>query len=299
MMRAGAFLFVCAVILVSGGARADDSARADALFDEGNALMGRNDAAGAAERYRASFDLAPRAKAALNLGIALAELGRDAAAVEAFAAYLDDPAADPAKRKVIEGEVLRLRARVGEITTVAQPPGPVDELAIDGQRSLRPGRTFVGPGPHVVSARRTGGAAATTEVSVLAGETAPARLVFAPQQARGGERSAWKWIAFGVAASAAAVGATFGVIAIDRWHGVDRHCPGGACPSQADLDRVDGARQAGTVATVAFVTCGVAAVGAVALWLTEPKSAPESERGARFSFAPVERGGVIWVGGRF
>src|SRR4029079_8169660 len=82
----------------SAGAEADARARADALFADGNAAIARDDAATAATRYRAAWELVPDARYALNLGIALSELGRTAAAAEAFTVYLADPACDPAQR---------------------------------------------------------------------------------------------------------------------------------------------------------------------------------------------------------
>jgi tetratricopeptide (TPR) repeat protein len=112
------WIWVVAIALaLPRGAIAEPAAkaRADALFAEGNAAIARNDAATAAERYRAAWELLPEARFVLNLGIVLAELGRNAAAAEAIAIYLSDPASDPGKRPVLEQRLALWRAALGEI----------------------------------------------------------------------------------------------------------------------------------------------------------------------------------------
>ncbi|HMG54460.1 MAG TPA: hypothetical protein VK601_13280, partial [Kofleriaceae bacterium] len=243
------------------GAAADDAAaraRADALLAEGTAAMARDDAATAAARYRAAWDLAPEARIALNLGIALAELGRTAAAAEAFAVYLADPACDPAKRAVIEQHVQRWRPELGEIALEVSPASAVVE--IDGARPLRsaPGtRVPVAPGGHRVTARAAGYRSGEVELVVAPRDRATARLalIAAPVAEPAppvGDRGArveprpWKWIALGAGLAAAAAGGYFGVTAIDGWRQVDDRCPRGACTEPADLGLAADARRAGT-----------------------------------------------------
>src|ERR1043165_608983 len=139
------WIWVVAIALaLPRGAIAEPAAkaRADALFAEGNAAIARNDAATAAERYRAAWELLPEARFVLNLGIVLAELGRNAAAAEAIAIYLSDPASDPGKRPVLEQRLALWRAALGEIALEVAPVSAVVE--IDGARPLRGA-----PGTHV------------------------------------------------------------------------------------------------------------------------------------------------------
>ena len=295
--------FALASLWVAVSARAqgeDRETRAERLFADGNALMERNQAEAAAEKYRASWDLVATAKAALNLGIALAELGRDAGAAEAFSVYLDDPLSDPAKRPIIQEQLRRLRGRVGTILIQVDPPDPAAEISVDGVRPMRRDRAIVEPGRRQVSARRVGYADAGAWVSVAAGGEVDARLALAPIPAEraetGGVRRTWKWIAFSAAAAAAAVGTYFGVLAISRWNDVDELCPDGACTDPGGLERADEARHAGNVATAAFVVSGGAVVAGVVLWLTEPKV----ERGRPgVTAAPIPGGGMVWVVGGF
>src|SRR5262249_23496255 len=141
------------------------------------------------------------------------------------------------------------------------------------------GRTFVEPGTHGVVAQRRGFAAATTSVTVAAGASATARLLFIelPRSSAGGARPALKWVAWGIAGAAAAGGRTFGVSAVDRWNEAERRCPNDMC-SANDLHLADDARSAAHISTIAFVASGVALVGGVALWLTEPSTGTHERR---------------------
>src|SRR5262249_40014453 len=135
----------------------DERARAAALFASGNAAMERDDAATAAERYRAAWQLVTEARFALNLGIALAVQGRTAAAAEAFTVYLADPSADPNKPAVLEAQLQEWRASLGEIVLDVTPAGA--SIEIDGVAPLRSAQGTSVPaaaGRHLVTARAAG-----------------------------------------------------------------------------------------------------------------------------------------------
>lgn len=298
------------------------SAPAQALFDDGNAAMARHDAATAAARYRAAWQEMPDPRVAINLGIALAELGRYAEASEALRVYLAEPGSDPAKRPVLERQLARWRPGLGELVLdVAGGDGTVVE--IDGVRALRaaPGTHVpVAPGAHRVVARSALADAVTLQVSVRAGETVTAHLALArrtttrdaaPRVApgadddRAGASSApprdaavaaprgrpWKWIALGAGAATAAAGGYFGVSAIRGWHEVHQRCPDGACTTPADVQRADDARRAGTRADLAFAATGAAVIAAYVLWRLEPG------RHGWLALAPHAGGGMLAIGG--
>jgi hypothetical protein len=291
----------------SAGAEADARARADALFADGNAAIARDDAATAATRYRAAWELVPDARYALNLGIALSELGRTAAAAEAFTVYLADPACDPAKRPVLEQRLALWQPELGEIILDVAPASAVVE--IDGVRPLRsaPGTGVpVAPGSHRVTARAAGHrdgerafdvAARGRAIAHIALEAAPARAAApAGVERTGAERGAarsWKWIALGAGVAAAAAGSYFGITAITDWRKVDDRCPSGACTSPADVALAGDAQRAGTRANIAFGVSGAALVAALVLWRFEPRRSS-----ATVSIAPLASGGLLCIGGR-
>lgn len=305
---------LCAVWVIAlaprgaAGDAATAKARADSLVADGNAAFARNDVATAAERYRAAWELAPEARIALNLGIALAELGRTAAAAEAFAIYLADPVSDPAKRRVLEQRLALWRPELGEIVLEITPASAVIE--IDGARPLRnaPGaRVPVTPGKHLVTARAAGYAPGELWLEVAQRDGAIARLALVatgPPASPGAVRvdrvdraegRPWKWIALGAGLGAAAAGGYFGAVAIADWRKVDQRCPRGLCMTPADLALADDARTAGTRANIAFAASGAALITAVLLWRFEPG---RSSSPADVSIEPRASGGLLCVSGR-
>jgi hypothetical protein len=307
---------VCAAGLAGAlphGAAEPDAvrARADALFADGNAAIARDDTATAAARYRAAWELAPDARYALNLGIALSELGQTAAAAEAFAIYLADPACDPAKRPVLEQRLALWKPELGEVVLDVTPGAAVVE--IDGVRPLRiaPGTGVpVTPGRHRVTASAPGhgtGALALevaargraiAHIALVAAAATPSAAAPTPASVErpGGERVAgrpWKWIAFGAGVGAVGAGAYFGITAITGWRKVHDRCPGDECTRAADVALADDARRAGTRSNIAFGVGGAALVAALLLWRFEPgRSSPS------LSLAPHSSGGLLCITGR-
>jgi hypothetical protein len=277
--------------------------RAEQLFDEGNAAMARDDATTAAECYRAAWNLAPQPRIVLNLGIALAELGRIAEAAEAFTIYLADPASDPTKRPVLEDHLRSWRSRLGEVTLQITPPDDA-EIEIDGARPLRgrSGETVpIAPGEHRVTVRAIGYHPSELRLTVAPGQQVTAllhlirdtpRVVHTPEPERP-ETRPWKWVALGVGVAAAATGTYFGLVARDTWGTVDDRCPDGRCTSPADLAIAADARRAGTRANIAFGATGAAAIAAVVLWRLEPR------RRTSLSIAPHASGGWLCISGPF
>jgi len=302
-----------------GGAAAEPDAaraRADALFAEGNAAIARDETATAAARYRAAWELVPDARYALNLGIALSELGQTAAAAEAFTIYLADPACDPAKRVVLEQRLALWKPELGEIILDVAPGSAAVE--IDGVRPLRSTSGTgvpVAPGRHRVAARAAGHRDGELSLEVAARGRAIAHIALAaatagvvgPAAGRAGPSAAhvertstesagarpWKWVALGAGLAAAAAGSYFGITAINNWHDVDDRCPRGACTFPADIALADEARRAGTRANIAFGVSGAALVAALLLWRFEP-----DRRSPTISIAPHSSGGLLCISGR-
>jgi hypothetical protein len=285
--------FVVLIALVST-ARADT---ADERFRDGTQAMDRNQPRVAAAAFRAAWQLEPRAKTALDLGVALAETGELAQAAEAFEAYLADPSSDPAKRPVIEHQLAAWRARLGRIAVRVTPAEAT--IAIDGVRALRDhGELNVpaSPGPHRIAIACDGYTARELAVVVVAEQTSESREELAPIQtaeapvampAEPPRASRTPlWIALGTTGLAAAVGTVAGIIALERWSTVHAQCPDNVCASPADLTLAHRASLAGDTADVAFALSGLAAITTIVLWRISPRL-------ASISIAPTHDGAVL------
>jgi hypothetical protein len=75
-------------------------------------------------------------------------------------------------------------------------------------------------------------------------------------------------LGFGVVGTA--VGATTGLIAMNKASGLKQECVGVHCPV-ADASRLDSARTFAAISTVGFAAAGVGLMGAVVLFVLNPK----------------------------
>ncbi len=103
----------------------------------------------------------------------------------------------------------------------------------------------------------SGAAGSSTKV---AGQLAPSRE----------GRSALPWVLFCLGGAGFIVGATAGVLAMDKHSSLSEVCPGTYCPpsTRDDLDSYHGLS---TLSTAGFVVGGAAIVAGVVLFLTSPK----------------------------
>jgi len=159
--------------LLSGRAGADTAAEHDAraLFNEGKALVGRGDYAGALDRFQRAYASAPNVKILLNIATMYRELGRGADAANAYQRYLRDPAAAPAKKAEVAPVLAELDRHLGLLRIEVQSPDLRPRL--DGRLDREPGelgRVRVEPGSHAVTAERGGVTVVTEIVVVAAGE---------------------------------------------------------------------------------------------------------------------------------
>lgn len=248
-MNALAFRRACLLAAVVGlfpiaGARAQpddkDRQRATGLLRAGAALMEKKEPAAALEKFTEAFAVFPSAKIQFNIALANRALGRAAAALRAFDAYLKGaPTDDTARRKEAAEHARTLRARVAlvEITTdVAGAAVLVD--GVDEGRTPLPRPLVLDPGPHNITLEPAGGGAAWTRIvraeaggshKVEAALAAPppaeaaaeapvqAAVLAAPLPAAPAPgrtpfyKKAWFWTAVGVGVTAAATGVILGV----------------------------------------------------------------------------------------
>jgi len=141
--------------LATPAAAQDAEARARELFEEGTRLVDAGDLAGALNRYRAAYDVVPRAMLLRNIGAVLVELDRPAEAANAFAEYLAQSDVEPEWVAEVERVLGKLDTSLGRLRLRVR--GRPVSVRLDGvtvgasplERVVR-----VDPGTHLVAVVR-------------------------------------------------------------------------------------------------------------------------------------------------
>lgn len=314
-----------ALFALTGTAHADE-AIAEAMFEEGRALMAEGKHAEACEKFKASDEAAPSVGARINLGDCSAAQGKTATAWGHYKS-----AANLARRQKDERRARLASAKADDLEptlTYAQLDVPtasrVDGLVVawDGEQhapALWGQRFPVDPGSHEVSATADGHHTWSDRVEAGApGETVAVAvpvLEQLPDIARGGDGhdpradapsrfTTGRRVALGLATGgviALGVGTAFGLSARSKWNdATDNHCNAQLqCDSDGQKLATDASR-AGNIATIGFAAGIVAVGGAVALWfISKPDAARSAERDV--SIHPIVDTDRVAVGvrGRF
>jgi hypothetical protein len=148
----------------------------------------------------------------------------------------------------------------------------------------------VDPGVHTVVVSEGSQERSHVEVEVREGQS---RVLAADDATRSnsGTKTA-AWIAGGVAVSAIATGASFGILALSNSSAANAHCAGAVCADAASAHEYDDARTQARVADVAFGIGVVASVVTGFLLLSLRRSdAPPASSASRVS---VGFGQVTW-----
>jgi hypothetical protein len=303
----------CAVALVllfgwasPAGAQSIDPAAAQALFDEGRALLDKGDFDAACPKLAASQHLDPAVGTLLSLGQCELSRGRTASAWLAYreATSLATGRADEKRKQFASGKAAALEPRLGRIVVRVPTAAPGLTVRRDGvvvDPAMFGTAAPTDPGPHVMLAEAPGRQAWTSTVSVAA-EGGTLEVVVPPLDAAAPEtpasdahvvaaegsngRATRHIIALAVGGAGlvgVGVGAGFGIATIAKWHDVAGVCPSGVCPNQFSLDREGAAKtsaaSSATLSTVFFVVGGAALAAGVVLWFTAPSNAAgESQR---------------------
>lgn len=165
-------------------ARAQDaSANARSLFEEGVALAETQAWREAAERFRASLALEPRASTLFNLAVTLFRLEHHAELLAVATRYLE--LNDPTRSESDRAEIERLRAkaleRVARVRIAVTPERA--EVRLDGvvlERAALADDVVLDPGVHDVAARAEGFTEQRVALEARAGERASMHLRLTP-----------------------------------------------------------------------------------------------------------------------
>jgi hypothetical protein len=325
--RLVALALVVAGAGASSSARADDTARApnasnDATgeagthFSRGVTYYGEADYPAALVEFDRAYSLAPSWRVLFNIGQAHFQLHEYVEAHTALERFLREGGdqVKPKQRELAQSELASLAERIGRVTVDSNLVGAtvaVDDVVAGVTPLASP--VLMSAGIRRVTATFEGRAPVEQRISLAGGDTREIRLDFAepppappppsaiatpvlldstpPDSPRRAPNRLPAVIAFGAAVAGAAVGGTFGVLALDDRSRLDRVCAAGkACPAGDESEIHDLSRDA-LVSNIGFgVAIAAAAVG-LTLWLTAPGSGSSRAGVARISWT-VGPGGV-------
>ena len=127
---AALFLFGTA-FAVDAGADAATAKEAGKHFQRAVALYGEADYRGALVEFRRAYGLAPNASVLYNIAETQYQLQDYAGALTTFQRYLTEGGPNATHRTEVEANVEVLKARVGHVTIVTEPPGA--DITVDDQ----------------------------------------------------------------------------------------------------------------------------------------------------------------------
>jgi len=179
--RFAAGVLLALALALPGAASAQTSNdEARRLFDEGVAALQREDYATALVAFQRAQELSPRTILLYNIGMCRRALLQFPEAIEVFRQYLaqsgNDPAAADTRAQVVQ-LVAEMEVQLSQVTVLVNVDGAL--LYLDGAQAgatplVRPLR--VGPGSHVLEARREGYRDARLAFDVMASEDTQVQL---------------------------------------------------------------------------------------------------------------------------
>jgi hypothetical protein len=314
--------FALLVVAGSNAAAASDDAAstaagrltsAQALFDEGRALLMQGRTREACPKLEESQRLDPGLGTQFNLADCYERLGKLASAHALFTEVAESArvTGQGQREQIARGRAAAIEPRLGKLVIVIATPGGAGlRVERDGAELHRAQWNVpapVDPGLHRVRAWGPGVGEWVTEVRVDADGSvyevrvpvSDERSFFDPLHRKLGLAAA------GVGVAGVLVGSFFGVRAIAKKNEAGRAgCDGRECSTAQSGEIREQARSAGDVATVAMsIGAGGLATAAVLFWMV-PEPEPESAHGAPVASVEVSplifaRGGGLWLRGGF
>lgn len=304
---------------------AEDRETARSLFETGKTKRDKGDWAGALESFKAADAIMNVPTTKLAVARAYAALGKLADARDA-AVRVEQIPVDPKETKAFTDARAAARDLAAElapkiptlvVSLKGAPEGDDTTVTIDGAKvplaALAAPRKM-NPGSHVVVASLNGGEVkesvvlaereaktTTLDVTELAklAKKKPADKPLDPSlvpdsQQQKGSLSPLLWIGIGVAVVGAGVGATTGLMSMNKKSEVDAGCRDFKCPPSA-YDALDSAKTLATVSTIGFAVAGGGAILA-GIGLAMGRSAPKKGQAPVQTFVGL---GQVGVEGQF
>jgi hypothetical protein len=305
-----------ALFAIAAPARAQDSATAQALFEQGKSLMAAGNYADACPKLEESQRLDPGGGTLLAMGLCYEGWGKTATAWADFNLALSQARKDarPERERAAEDHIHALEPKLSKLTITAPQPPPGLQVTRDGTAlgDAEWGTALpVDPGQHVIEATAPGkktwntkidveGPGSTTEVTIPALEDAPAPP---PAPAAGGSESTSTapatppqpesapasdgstqrivgLVLGGAGVVGIGLGSFFGAQSFSHWSDAKNACPNAACPSASAAttgnSAANDAKTAADVSTVAFIAGGAALAAGAIIFFTAPSGPPKA-----------------------
>ncbi|HEY2410023.1 MAG TPA: hypothetical protein VGI10_28665 [Polyangiaceae bacterium] len=302
-------VFVVGLMVAAGPASAQsapDSAAAQALFEQGKAMLAAGRVRDACPKFEESQRLDPGSGTLLNLARCYEEEHRVASA---WTKYLEAAAAAKAtgnaeRENEARQQAARLRPHLANLVIAV----PAEVSALRGLEIVRDGEPVGTPqwglpipadeGEHSVVVKAPGylpwqsavivKRETTTTLNVRAlqpdlqssaplavsnAAPSPARV---PPESRGGTQRAFSLVAGVVGVVGAGVGVGFGLTSKTDHDRAAKYCNGGTCTDPRGVTATHDAYSAGNIATAGAIVGAVGLVSALTLWLTAPSSRSEA-----------------------
>lgn len=182
-------LIVAITIAAAGGARAQPAESTSAaklplarhLYDEGVDAVGKGRLSIAYDRFKASYELAPRVLTLYNLAAAQAQTGRLIEAAESYRRFLGETADGryPELRTVATSQLELLDKQIAQVILDVTNIEPGDVVAIDELEFPHVAlheSIPMNPGPHIVRVQRGGKLIATRSLALASGPPESVRI---------------------------------------------------------------------------------------------------------------------------
>jgi hypothetical protein len=284
----------------------NDTAAAQAIFDQGRRLMGQGDYIAACAKFEESQRLDPASGTALNLGTCYEHLGKVATAWSKFleAAALAKASHQLDRERFARTQATILSSRLSTIVIDVASDVPGLEIRRNGEvvGKVQWGNPIpIDPGEHriVASAPYRN----RWETTVIVGDTKQGSIIHvpplaAPDAVSGGrdgsdgsrpmsasiiedrgavpstgsaQRTA-AYVAGGIGVVGLAMGTYFGLQSISKRDEANQRCSASSCRDLEGVELRDDARRNGDWSTATFIVGAVGIAGGAVLWMSAPKS---------------------------
>ncbi len=280
--------------------------QAQVLYDLGVAAFRGRDFVKADRYFQDAFKLDPSPVLLYNLARAAEERGEAKLAIGRYRRYLKDypnaeDSAQVQQRVRVMDAVLR-KAKQGQLKVEQAPPG--SRYYIDDQPLAAPGDRGwdLDAGTYRVRVEPPNETAWETEVEVVQGRLNQVEYNAAPNGGGARGLTVAKYATAGVAVAAAITGVVFttqAISAVDDYNALTDAIRAGGDPVALQRDRLaakDDRDRAATVSYIMYGVAGVAAAGAVALFLLDADAGDASaSAGVQWQVGP----GMVGLSGRF
>jgi hypothetical protein len=324
-LRPLALAALTAIVSTGAVARAAEpnesgAAAAESLFQEGRHAMDQKKYGDACPKFLASYKLSPAIGTLLNLADCYEKNGQLASAWARFheAIALGQRLGRADREKTAKDRAEKLEPRLIRLTILAQDPHL--DVKLDGNpldSAVLGTPVPIDPGKHTIDAAAKGKKAFHTTIDVSERTKSPSVEIpeleatkeptppketpkegpkeTPPESTAGATQRTIGIVAMGLGAAGLGVGVFFGLRTSATWSDAQKHCTGIECdPSGVSL--AGQAKDAGNIATIAFIAGGVVAAGGAALFFTAPSPHDGHDKsGVSVGVGP----GDVLVRGRF